>query len=362
MVKKILYLMHVDWEIIKQRPQFIAEGLSEFYEMRVFFPVSYSKKFKKMFGDKNSYLNVFLCQLPCLPFSNRIKIFHNLNKIIWRTYFKLILKKYNPDYIWLTFPLLYDYISFYDKSKIIYDCMDDALAFDESFNFKNMLLNSEIKLIQNSSLIFVSADSLVRKLDKREKCKDKVVLNRNAFDGTILNLNDNHQVKIKKIYKIGYTGAISSWFDFESLYHTLERHENIEYHLIGPIDNKLEHHERIKIYGPVKHDDLYSYAKDFDCLIMPFKLNELIFSVDPVKLNEYINYNKPIISVYYDEIKRFSPFVSFYQDKEDLNILLSDMIRENFPKKYSNKQRIEFLKNNTWDIRIQNIRKALRGI
>ncbi len=362
MVKKILYLMHIDWETIKQRPQFIAEGLSEFYEMRVFFPVPYSKNFKKLFGNKNLYLNVFLRQLPCLPFYNRIKLFYKLNRIIWRTYFKFMLKKYNPDYIWITFPLLYDYISFYDKSKIIYDCMDDALAFDESFNIKNLLLTSEIKLIQNSSIIFVSADDLARKLDKREKCKDKIVLNRNAFDGTILTLKDNLPVKSKKMYKIGYVGAISSWFDFESLYHTLERHENIEYHLIGPIANKHGYHERIKVYGPVKHEDLYSYTKDFDCLIMPFKLNELIFSVDPVKLNEYINYNKPIISVYYDEIKRFSPFVSFYHDKEDLNILLSEMIRENFPKKYSNKQRIEFLKNNTWDIRIQNILKALRGI
>ena len=88
---------------------------------------------------------------------------------------------------------------------------------------------------------------------------------------------------------------------------------------------------------------------------MPFKLNELITSVDPVKLNEYINYNKPIISIYYDEIKRFSPFVSFYENKEDLNSLLESMIKNKFPKKYSDKQRIEFLESNTWDERIKTI-------
>jgi len=48
MKSKILYLMHVDWEWIKQRPQFIAEGLSKFYDVHVFFPVSYFNKFNKI--------------------------------------------------------------------------------------------------------------------------------------------------------------------------------------------------------------------------------------------------------------------------------------------------------------------------
>ena len=46
-------------------------------------------------------------------------------------------------------------------------------------------------------------------------------------------------------------------------------------------------------------------------MIMPFKLNELVKSVDPVKLYEYINYNKPIISIFYQEIKRYSQLCGF---------------------------------------------------
>ncbi len=52
----------------------------------------------------------------------------------------------------------------------------------------------------------------------------------------------------------------------------------------------------MKFYGPIDDDKLYKNVQNFDCLIMPFKLNKLIFSVDPVKLYEYINYNKPIVS------------------------------------------------------------------
>ena len=359
MTKKILYLMHVDWEWTKQRPQFIAEGLSKFYEMYIFFPVSYFTKFKRLIKINRKYSNLFINPIPYLPLYTRLRSIYNLNKFIWKLYFKYVIKKYNPDYIWITFPALYDYIPSDIKSEVIYDCMDDALAFGSRFYFEDKLLNSEKELIEKSSVIFVSANNLADKLNQREKCKDKLVLNRNAFDGKIFDIETSYSKGEKKIYKIGYVGSISSWFDFEALYSTLDNFKNIEYHIIGPIDTIPESHERIKLYGHVKHEDLYSYVKDFDCFIMPFKLNELILSVDPVKLNEYINYNKPIISVYYDEIKRFSPFVSFYNDKEDLNALLDSLIKQNFPKKYSDKQRIDFLEGNTWDERIKTVLKIL---
>lgn len=156
---------------------------------------------------------------------------------------------------------------------------------------------------------------------------------------------------------------VSEWFDFEALSYTLKYIKNIEYHIIGPVDIDLPKlSEKIKFYGPVNHDELYSYAKNFDCLIMPFKLSELIYSVDPVKLYEYVNFNKPILAVYYPEIKRFSPFVDFYSDKEELKIKIEDMIQEDFKKKYSNSERLEFLKNNTWNIRIKKIMQNLEDL
>ena len=36
--KKILYIMHVDWNWIKQRPHFIAEELTTWYDIKVVYP------------------------------------------------------------------------------------------------------------------------------------------------------------------------------------------------------------------------------------------------------------------------------------------------------------------------------------
>jgi len=270
-----------------------------------------------------------------------------------------MIKKYHPDYIWITFPASYDFIPSGTKSKIIYDCMDDHLNFESHGHFIDKLSLAEKNLIKKASIIFVSSNNLANKLDQREKCKDKIILNRNAFDGKLVDTHNIHQIKKKNIYKIGYIGTISYWFDYELLYSTLENFENIEYHIIGPIDINVSTHKHIITYGSISHEDLYSTVKDLDCLIMPFKLNEMVSSVDPVKLYEYINFNKPIISVYYEEIKRFSPFVWFYNNKKEFNSLLKSLINDNLPKKYSNDERVSFLEKNTWDERIKTIKKYI---
>ena len=43
-MKKIVYLMHVDWNWIKQRPHFIAGELSHFYDVEIFYRSSLLKQ------------------------------------------------------------------------------------------------------------------------------------------------------------------------------------------------------------------------------------------------------------------------------------------------------------------------------
>lgn len=362
MRKRILYLMHVDWDWIKQRPHYIAENLSKHYDLLIVYPMSKNRSLL----TNNTRDGVFLRPFIRVPstFRQEIGFLYKANKLYLRRYFKYLIKEFDPDYIWVTFPELYDYLPLDAKEKaIIYDCMDDAIAFSASNNFKLKLLEAEKRLIDRASLVFVSSKDLARKLGDRQFCENKTVLVRNAFGGAILANGQLHSndYSSKTVFKIGYIGTVSSWFDFDSLHFTLKHLDNIEYHIIGPVDADIRpwSHERIKFHGPVDHNDLYTYAKDFDCLIMPFKVNELISSVDPIKLYEYINFNKPVISVFYNEIEWLSPYVSFYSTKEDLLGVLDSASQGRFCKKYSDSKRIDFLTDNSWDVRVGEIVRSL---
>jgi len=182
--KRILYLMHIDWRWIKQRPQFIAEGLSNIYDIKVAYFVS--KQF--LFGEVtelSNHKNIDFLQLFRLPFYHNT-IIYDLNKFYMRIIFKSLIKKYDPDFIWITFPQLYDYIPPNTKCKVIYDCMDLSTGFDFPESFKSKILNLEEKLVTDADLVFVSSNFLFKRLDRKYRCENKLFLIRNAFDGEIL--------------------------------------------------------------------------------------------------------------------------------------------------------------------------------
>lgn len=350
--------MHVDWDWIEQRPHYIAKELSKFYEVTIL----YGRSPRRHNMVKNSRKGLTLKTFFPIPFYLNNGLIYKIHKIYLKRYFKYIIKKYDPDYIWITFPILYNYLPCDLRAKIIYDCMDDALGFSEDKGQQDRILEMELKLITNSWKIFSSSKYLANKLMKRKECSDKLEIVPNAFDGNIIH-DEHRNEEMGKKYKIGYFGTVSSWLDFESLKYTLKHLKNIEYHIIGPLTTKLQltsyQKENIKFYGSMEHNELFSLTENFDCLILPFNLNELIYSVDPVKLYEYINFNKPIISVYYEGLKRFESYTYFYTNKEELLNILEYMVSNGFKRKYSSEQRIEFLNNNTWEIRGEKIRKAL---
>ena len=364
-MSKIVYMMHVDWDWIKQRPHFIAEGLSQFYEVHAFCRTPIIKS-----SHRTKAVNVKVHHFYTLPFCYK-KVIHGLNKLYLKLYFWYFLKKYNPEFLWIPFPTLYEYIP-KNKYKIVYDCMDDytELGLEEYYNerYNKRIKECEEKLVDDSFIIFASSQNLYKKLNEKydEKVQDKIFIIQNAFDGLIFkNKAEKKETKHKTTFKIGYVGTVSSWLDFEILEKTLEQFKEIEYHIIGPVYEEVSGvttNERIIFHGSVEHDKLYSYVKDYDCMIMPFKLNDLISSVDPVKLYEYINYDKPIISIFYEEIKRFSPFVNFYSDESELIEILNNLIKQNFPKKYSNEERIKFLEKNNWNNRVSQILGHIKSI
>jgi hypothetical protein len=110
----------------------------------------------------------------------------------------------------------------------------------------------------------------------------------------------------------------------------------------------------------VEHDALYDSVSDADCLIMPFVVNEIIESVDPVKLYEYINFQKNILCVEYPEIKRFDSFVYFYSDYESYKQQITHLMRSNV-RKYTEEERRAFLQSNNWASRVSVIETLLEN-
>ena len=193
---------------------------------------------------------------------------------------------------------------------------------------------------------------------------EKYCVSHNAFEPSafLSGVEKNKFGRCSGAYILGYIGTISSWLDFEALVKIVHIFPSVEIHLVGPIENlemSLPQHERIKFLGMIRHDAMQSLVNGFDALMIPFQVTELIQSVDPVKLYEYIFFDKPIVSVGYSEINRFSDFVDFYTNHVELIAIIKQYLDNGFMKKYSSGSRSDFIAKNTWAHRIVYIEKEL---
>lgn len=358
---KLLYVMHVDWNWIKQRPHFLAISLRKRYNTTVFCP----RQRADLPGNKAERLEIIRYQwnrgvLKFRPLYaiDRYRIKFKLNKVI---------SNLNPDILWFTHPEFAD-VAIPDLTKVVYDCMDDNMAFPGKAS--GWLSVRERNLVRRANVILVSSINLKKVLISRHGniIREKIHIVHNAFDeSTIVDgfHSDSSHLEIGPV-RLGYFGTISKWMDFPTMITVLRDMPQLEYHLIGPVEGKITLpsglKDSFKFYGAVEHERLSNIVKNYDILIMPFRLTPLVESVDPVKLYEYINLGKPIISIYYDELIRFQEFVTFYDSSEAFSLAIKQLIANKFQRKYSSEQRIDFLHRNSWEMRSHQVNAILDSI
>lgn len=357
MKEKILYFSHIDWNWIKQRPQFIAEGLRDIFDVSVLFMFQIRNR-KSL--QKRSYREENAKPFFLIPLASRISLLGKLNKIFTKLQFRYHVKKEKPDYIYVTYPLQDEFLHESGDYKIIYDCMDNYTVLCQEY-MSEKIFALEKSLVKKADYILVSSNNLKLKLCERygDFIENKIYLVRNGYNGSILDVDAKLPSGMKD-FTVSYIGTIGKWFDFDLLKKSLEDFPSLKYRIIGPTDTKVLIHDRIEYAGTVEHNKLYDLIKDTDCLIMPFVLNEIVEAVDPVKLYEYINYNMNILCVKYDEIERFEPFVHFYTDYDSYKEKIASLIKDNTIK-YDSQTRFEFLSSSGWNTRVKTIEQVVHS-
>jgi glycosyltransferase involved in cell wall biosynthesis len=367
-MKRVLYLIHLPWGWVKQRFHFIAEGLTEYFDVRIIYEKQYIYKHKLVHHERTD--NLTIQEVFKLPYVASA-FFLKLNSAIVRYQLRKIIDGY--DFVWLTHPNLFDRIDgiLPKRIKVIYDCMDDYLEFSyvkSHPRFFDMTFENEKALIKASDIVFSSSASLKRKLCERYGSDEKIYVVNNgiSLDESASKKVVDEELSAKvagalnmRGTKIVYIGGISDWVDFDLLLASLEACTGINYLLFGPSEIKIPEHERLLHLGPIQHKYVFAVMERADALVMPFKVNELILSVNPVKLYEYIYSCKPSIAVKYGETEQFSDYVYLYSTREEYIELINQITRRRLSLKTGCEECKRFAMDNIWKKRAEKIREIM---
>lgn len=360
--RRILYLLQMHWNWIKQRPHFLAEGLAQCHDLLILHRAG-SGKPDQLTSNPSS-----LPRVPLLPLPWRWRKIRWMTNELQRFWVLCCAKKFKADLIWVGHPILLDAIApLTTRLQVVYDCMDDVLSFPIPPATRAVMEVMERRLVKQAAAVLCSSERLREILVDRcgKENEGKVFVVRNGLDSALIGHNC-HQLASKMrsdIVKFGYFGTIGDWLDFDMLLSVLDQNPAFEFHLTGPVVTKrVPNHSRLKLHRPVAHSSLPSLAANFDAFLMPFRLAQLTEAVDPVKLYEYVAFGKEIFAPRYQEIERFSDLVHLYGTANEFSDLLSRFAEARLVRKNVRSRAHEFLLANTWASRCSAICKILAAL
>ncbi len=374
MKQRILYVMHISWRWAKQRPHFLAEELSKDYDVIVLYRSSYRRR--RLSGNLGG--STISHRLPyfSLPFLNRSMKFQEIDSIFISLQLFLVKYIYRPSIVWLTSPSVYPYIKRLRFANVVYDCMDDFLEFPKIRNVesrRDYFAKQERELCARAMLTIFSSNYLSNKVTCRYGLeRQKTVVVNNGIASPTTDIEEGLPGSILSLFepngrgKIVYIGTISEWFNFDLIISSLNSVKDIDYILFGPAEVMIPEVSHLAYYGPVAHEYVSAIMNMSDVMIMPFIVNELVRSVDPVKVYEYISSGKPSLIPEYGETLKFKQFVHLYSSSEEYIKKLTEILNGQLALDVAESDRTRFLQEARWSnkrkVIVQEIRKRLKEL
>lgn len=185
------------------------------------------------------------------------------------------------------------------ESHAVYDAMDDFPAFYQGLS-RRAMERRQAQLIRRISNVMASSTPL---RDKLLSMTDPVQLALNACDMQALAPIESLDLGAKQ-QVLGYVGTLGRWFDWDLVIALARANPANRIRLIGPLftPTSCVLPDNIELLPDCSHADAIAAMATFSVGLIPFKLNRLTASVDPIKFYEYRALGLPVISTRFGEM------------------------------------------------------------
>jgi len=277
------------------------------------------------------------------------------------TYASRKIKTENIAFLYVTHPVGFPYLKFFQKEKKIYHVFDN---YSQYVTYHKQLDEYENENLKKFDYVFYLSEELL-KTKIRFNSQSYFLTHGVNFDlfskacskGTLV------PQEVEKISKpiVGLIGAISGKIDVDLLLYIANRKPEWFFLFVGPVllaqkdsktFNKLCNKENVLSSGYQPLEILPSYLKPMDVTIMPYRRTGHVNWINPLKTLEYFSAGKPVVSISLDAIKEYRDLIYFADEPEEwINQIKCALNEQNRDKKL---KRMTIASNNTWAHRIEN--------
>jgi glycosyltransferase involved in cell wall biosynthesis len=341
------------------RVLYIEPPLPYFYSLLRRWRWSKSIAFLRGMSQKKSNLWITTCP-PALPFKGISETMERANQRLMLMWVRRAARKlgFKKPILWLFTPPSVAFAGKLDEDLLVYHCLDEFTTAPVWAKQRN-IVERERSLLAKADLVITCS---INVYDAKVPWCKEIINTPNGVDFDAFNSALDEATPIAprlnkgKAPIIGFYGTLNFRIDEDFLMAASRRYPHFQFFLMGPAEKKfpeLKKLPNVTIIGNQPIPDLPSYLKGFDVCLIPYKMNEFVKSISPLKVYEYLSAGKPVVVPNIRAIQDLGDLVFIGRNQEEMVDLIGVALGSNSPEVVN--ARIEKARQNTWKHRFQEV-------
>ena len=266
--------------------------------------------------------------------------------------------------LWTFLPNVGDYVGTLDEDVAVYYCVDEWSMF--GYLDREQTATAERALLSKVDAVFAINTALA---DAKRAINANTFVSPHGVDHELFAraLDDRTTVPTDLAAlpgpRLGFYGTLRDWVDFELIAEVARARPSWSIALLGQVlcdVSAIRDLPNVHLLGQKPHDQLPAYCKGFDVGIIPYRIDERMTFVNPLKLREYLSAGLPVVSTPVPEVMRFAPHAQIAKTGSEFVAAVERVLGQ-----ASAAQRIARsagMKNETWSTRVAQVTETIDEI
>lgn len=263
-----------------------------------------------------------------------------------------------PDVVWLTNPYYQALAEALDARVRVVRVADESASFAGA---SPAVREAEDRAIEKSDIVLVASAHLRDRLARRRP--DAVWLPNGAeAERFSTPAPEPPEYAGAPRPRIVYAGAHEYWFDAGLVLQCARSLPQATFFLVGPGSDRfaasLGRQPNIQMLGPRPYADLPGYLQHADVGIVPFVRDEMVDSVHPIKVYEYLAAGLPVVAVRWAELERMQAPITL----AERDGFCAALEREIAAPSRTREERIAYAASNSWESRYRHALQRIEEV
>ncbi len=309
----IILISFIEWQGAFQRPQHLAQELARMgYEvfyfslLRIHRAVAHPEWTPYTSAQKEEKGLTVVTPLA-FPLDSRYNFFRTLNNAILLRNIHRLCNAFQPPFLIVNAPYFNSCVFNISYNKLLYDVMDELTA-----DKMGSRLKADEQILLNGANMVTSGTTGVAELKKGIRPDIRFVSCGVDYDhfarAALAEPEVPEDISHIPHPVVGYFGAVNERIDYALVRTLAEKLPEVNFLYIGPVSvnvSMLSNLANIFFIGWRSYDSLPEYLRTFDIASVPYRLEDGVEYVNPVKILEYLAGGKPVISTDIPDVRRF---------------------------------------------------------